>query len=177
MKEDRIDELAAKVEEVRNLVYSLVAKPSEIPELKEAVNNLSSELKKSIASLKEVVVLLLKQREKIVVEQDALVAKEIRDLALHRTEIVDIRDSDIVTIFVNNELDKAVNVQVKGNFTPTYVNSVSVGSAFTVEANSVEARNLSVFREAWLPFSFCEIVAKEVPTKGSIYVKYLKRLG
>jgi len=171
------EELITKFEEVRNLVYDLVTKPSPIPELKEAIDKLRLDNLKAINELKSALAELLKPKKKVVIEQDALIAKEIRDTALHRSEIIEIGDFDIITIWVNNELDQPVSVQVKGNFTHSYINAVNIGSAFTVSANSVEARNLSIYREVWLPYSFCEIVAAVAPTKGAIHIKYLKRVG
>ena len=168
-------EISSKLDEIKNLMYSLLLKVSYTPEVKESIDKLRSESANSSNEIKAILIDLSKPKDKTIIEQDALVSKEIRDTAVHRTEIIEIGQFDIVTIWINNELDKDVTVQVKGNFTKTYVNAVNVGNSFTVAANSVEARNLSVYREAWLPFSFCEIVAVQPPTKGAIHVKYLKR--
>lgn len=132
------------------------------------------EIMKSIEDLKKTV---LKLREKEVSEEDAMVNEEIRDMVVHRSKIISLAPHDIVTIFIRNELDQDITVQVKGNWAETHLGAVDIGSSFTVPSNDVAAYNLSVYRETWLPFSFCEVKANALPSKGAVHIKYLKRFS
>jgi len=164
--------------DVRRIVNPLFSDLSEkIDDLSSQIEEIPKTLDKTKKEFSSALAELRKPVKKTVIEEDALIGKEIRDTLVHRTKVIDIGDFDIITVFVNNELDQTVTVQAKGNFTPTHVNSVSIGTTFDVAANSVEARNLSVYTTAWMPFSFCELKCATAPTKGAVHVKYLKRVG
>jgi len=146
-------------------------------ELDKRIESIPKSLEPVTKLLEHQVEELKKPVKKTVIEEDALIAYPIRDTLTHRTRMIDIGDFDIITVFVNNELDQDIKVQVKGNFTPTHLNSVGMGVPFSVKAKEVEARNLSIYSVAWMPFSFCELKCDVAPTKGAVHVKYLKRVG
>jgi len=117
------------------------------------------------------------KKEKGSVEEiGVMVDERIRDIEVHRTEITDVHDYDIVTLYVYNGLDKTIQVQLKGNKIASYINPVNVGDPFTVPPNSSVAKNLSIYTAVWLPYSFCEVKALEVPTSGAVTIKYIKRI-
>lgn len=76
----------------------------------------------------------------------------------------------VVTVFIENGLDKAVTVQLKANRIQDYAGSVSVGSAFTVPANTNDARTLTPETSGWLPFLTVEVKCDTIPTSGSLTV-------
>jgi hypothetical protein len=80
----------------------------------------------------------------------------------------------IVSVFVDNGLDQAVTVQVKANRKKAYAKAVNVGSAFTVSANSTDARTLSPDTCGWLPYIMVEVSCSTAPTTGVLDV-YLVR--
>jgi hypothetical protein len=80
----------------------------------------------------------------------------------------------IVSVFVDNGLDQAVTVQVKANREKAYAKAVNVGSAFTVSANSADARTLSPDTSGWLPYIMVEVSCSTAPTSGALDV-YLVR--
>jgi len=114
-----------------------------VGELTKAVNKLIEEMGKP--------------PHKSIVETTVMRALQIRDTAVHRSDITDIH--------------------IKGNYTETTINSVNIGNSFTVSANSVEARNLSVYSVTWMPFSYCTAQCSTAPTRGALTIKYIKRVG
>jgi len=79
-----------------------------------------------------------------------------------------------ITVYVDNELDQDVTVQVKANRVNSYNKSINVGSAFTVSASSQDARSLSVETSGWLPYIMVEVQCSVTPTTGSLTVYRLR---
>jgi len=101
----------------------------------------------------------------------------IRDTVTHLTDIVEIGDWDVYTIYVSNALDQDVEVQVKANRLTGFIGAVNVGAAFTVTAGSHDARTISS-QDVFLPFLYCEVKALAVPTRGYVAIYLLlKRKG
>ena len=99
----------------------------------------------------------------------------LRDTLTHETDLAEIGDYDVASIFVRNELDQPVRVTPYGNMHETKMNAVALAGESTVEAGKSEAVNLSVYTGAWLPFSHCTFKADAAPTKGALHITYLLR--
>ena len=108
--------------------------------------------------------LILEHREIKIVED-----LEIRDTSTHRSDIANITDYSHATVFIHNELDQDVTIQVKGNWKESYEDAVNIGSSFTVTAGSSGSYGISVSQGNWLPYVFIEITASTAPTTGSIH--------
>ncbi|MGB9672067.1 MAG: hypothetical protein ACPLZY_02855 [Candidatus Norongarragalinales archaeon] len=76
----------------------------------------------------------------------------------------------VITIYVNNDLNQDVAVQVKGNRDKSLVRSVNVGSAFTVSAGSADARTLTPDTSGFLPYLTVTLQCSTAPTSGSVTV-------
>jgi len=74
----------------------------------------------------------------------------------------------LISIFIDNGLDQDVTVQVKTNREAVHAKAVNVGSAFTVSANSQDARSLSVETSGWLPYIMVEVQCSVAPTSGAL---------
>jgi len=94
---------------------------------------------------------------------------EIRDTSTHRSNIANITDYSHAVIFIHNELDQDVTVQVKGHWKESYEDSVNIDSSFTVSAGSSGYYGISVSKGNWLPYIFIEVSASTAPTTGSIH--------
>jgi len=75
-----------------------------------------------------------------------------------------------ITVYVDNGLNQDVTVQVKANREKAYAKAVNIGSAFTVSANSQDARSLSVETSGWLPYIMVEVQCSVAPTSGSLTI-------
>jgi len=96
----------------------------------------------------------------------------IRDTTLHLTDIVEIGDWDVYTIYVSNALDQDVEVQVKANRLTGTIGAVDVGPSFPVSAGSSEAKTWSM-QDVFLPFCYCEVKALATPTSGYVAIYLL----
>jgi len=101
----------------------------------------------------------------------------LRDTDTHTTEISDVGDYDIFSVYVTNELDADVTVTVYGNREPRKSQSARIGESFTVKANDVESRNVSVYSETWTQYVYCTFKASTAPTKGLLHIYVIKRMG
>jgi len=108
-------------------------------------------------------------------EEEIAKGLEIRDTSTHRTEISDLTTFNHALIFVHNELDQDLTVQLKGNWTRTYEDAVNIGSSITVSAGESNAVGISVTAGSWFPFVFAELSCSTAPSKGSVWVKVLKK--
>jgi len=79
-------------------------------------------------------------------------------------------DLRLITVFVDNGLDQDVTIQIKANRVENTSKAVDIGSAFTVSANSTDARSLSVETSGWLPYLFVEVQCSVAPTSGSLSI-------
>ena len=109
------------------------------------------------------------------VERQVMEDVEIRDTDPHDSDIADVRNFNIITIFVDNDLNQAVSVQVKGNRVNSITGAVNIGSAFTVAADDTESRTLTPDTSGWLPYIFVTVTASVAPTEDAINVYIIKK--
>jgi len=79
-----------------------------------------------------------------------------------------------VTIFVENNLDQPVTVQLLGNRVPGIAGAVGVGSPFTVAAGSTDARTLTPDTSGWLPFITARVQCVIAPSGGTVTIWLIK---
>jgi len=101
---------------------------------------------------------------------------KIRDTQTHISEISNIADYDVVSFFVNNQLDQPVRLKVFMNKAATTIGAVSAGEEMVIEAQSQDAYTLTPQTSAWLPYLLCEVKCDIAPTNGALNVKVLKRI-
>ena len=102
--------------------------------------------------------------------------EEIRDTNTHNSTIVDARNYSIIVIYVDNDLDQAVSIQVKANRANSTTGAVDVGAAFNVAAtNGVEARVLTPDTSGWLPYIYVEATCAVAPTSGDLNCYIIRR--
>ena len=109
------------------------------------------------------------------VEERIMEDVEIRDTDPHDSDISDVQNFDIITIFVDNDLNQDVSVQVKGNRVNSVTGAVNIGSAFTVAADDRESRTLTPDTSGWLPYIFVTVTAPVAPTEDAINVYINKK--
>jgi len=80
----------------------------------------------------------------------------------------------MVSLFVDNNLNQSVNVQIKANRASSTSDAVLVGSAFTVSATGSDARSLSLETSGKLPYIYVELKCTTAPTSGSVTVWLIK---
>ena len=110
-----------------------------------------------------------------VVEQQVMKDLEIRDTDPHDSDIADCRYFNIITVFVDNDLNESVSVQMKGNRVNSVTGAVNIGSAFTVAADDRESRTLTPDTSGWLPYIFVTVTAPVAPTEDAIDVYIIKK--
>ncbi|MEM2529348.1 MAG: hypothetical protein QXG40_08150 [Ignisphaera sp.] len=76
----------------------------------------------------------------------------------------------IISIYVDNELDQPVTVQVKANRESVFEGSTDVGSPFTVPAGSTDAITLTPDTSGWLPYITVSLVCSTAPASGYVTV-------
>jgi hypothetical protein len=101
---------------------------------------------------------------------------KIRDTKTYTSEISNIADYDVVSFYVNNQLDQPVRLKAFMNKAATTIDAVSVGEEMVIEAQSQDAYTLTPQTSAWLPYLFCEVKCDVAPTNGALNVKVLKRI-
>ena len=102
--------------------------------------------------------------------------EEIRDTNAHNSTIVDARNYSIIVIYVDNDLDQVVSIQVKANRANSTTGAVDVGAAFSVAAtNGVEARVLTPDTAGWLPYVYVEATCTVAPTSGNLNCYIIRR--
>jgi len=118
----------------------------------------------------ELVEALLKPKEIQIVK-----GLEIRDTALHESEIADVSLYNIQTLSIINELDQAVTIQIKGNWTASKMLAVDIGTAFDVATGNQEARTLTPDTTGWFPFIYVTLRCAVAPTKGAVWVRVIAK--
>ena len=83
----------------------------------------------------------------------------------------------LITVFVVNKLNQTVTIQIKANRVKSAVDAVSVGSSFTVSANSSDFRSLSVETAGWAPWIYTEVSCSTAPSSGSVTIYRVKNKG
>jgi predicted DNA repair protein MutK len=101
---------------------------------------------------------------------------KIRDNQIHTSEISNIADYDVVTFFVNNELDQQIRIRVFMNKAATTIGAVQLSDEKIVEANTQKAWTINSVVDAWLPYLFLQVNCDTPPTNGSLNIKVLKRI-
>jgi hypothetical protein len=76
----------------------------------------------------------------------------------------------VVTVFISNDLDQTVNVQIVGCRDRGCSDSVDVGSVIVVPAGSKDARTLTPETSGWLPFITVRVWCTSAPTSGAVSV-------
>jgi len=108
-------------------------------------------------------------------EEDVLFDREvIRDIDVHYSDISDVGDFEVFTIFVSNLHDQPVDVQVKSHRLPSRLGAVNVGAAFTVAAGKQDARTVSA-QDVFLPYVLVTAQYATAPTKGDLTVYCIKK--
>jgi len=108
-------------------------------------------------------------------EEDVLFDREeIRDTAVHYSDISDVGEFEAFTIFVSNLHDQSVEIQVKAHRLPTRLGAVDVGVAFTVAAGDQDARTWSL-EDVFLPYVLITATYATAPTKGDLTVYCIKK--
>ena len=101
--------------------------------------------------------------------------EEIRDDEANNSDVGDCRYFSIITVWVENALDKNVSVQIKGNRVNSTTGAVDIGTAFDVATVDREARTLEPTDEGFLPYIFIEVTAAGVPTTGDLNAYLIKK--
>jgi len=109
-------------------------------------------------------------------EEDEIVRElEIRDTATHRSKIGDMRLFNGATLYVINELNQTVTVQLKGNWTRRYDGSVDIGASLDVTTMKAGAKTVHIAKDEWYPFMWCELSCSVAPTSGAVHVRLIKK--
>ena len=122
----------------------------------------------TLITKEELIETLLKYKE-----IDIVKSLEIRDTLTHNSEIADLSLYNHATVYVINELNQPVTVQVKGNWTPIYEGSVNVGTSFDVAAGAHGSRSISVATNNWFPFIWITLTCSVAPSRGAVHAKVL----
>jgi hypothetical protein len=91
-----------------------------------------------------------------------------------RAQIFLVEKLRIATLFIINELNQDVTIQVKGNREKTLTNAVNVGSALTVSANSSDSRTLTPDTSGWIPYITVSLSCSVAPTSGLITIYWIR---
>jgi len=78
------------------------------------------------------------------------------------------------TVFIVNNLDQPVTVQLIGCRDPSCTDYVNVGSAFTVNAKSKDARTLTPDTSGWLPYITVQVQCSTAPTTGTLDIYFIR---
>jgi hypothetical protein len=141
-----------------------------IPIIIESIKDVNNGISKILEEIR-------KPKIKEIVEEEAMIDEKIRDTNVHMSKIVQLNNFDVIVIFIKNELDQDITVNVKGNIAKTYIDAFNVGNSVIVNKGESRSVVVSIYRETWSPYSFCEVTANAVPSNGSVHIKYFKRVG
>jgi len=158
------------IEEWDKLTFKFIQVMRKVEELLEVLKDQSSKLN-------DIITLLESKYEKRLIEDQVMESYGIRDTNTHYSKFTPLDMFDVATIYVSNELDADIEVTVYGNWTESTMGAVRIGDSFTVPANSVDARNINIYSNVWMPYSFVSVRALTTPTKGVVHIKYIKRVG
>jgi hypothetical protein len=73
-----------------------------------------------------------------------------------------------ISIYIDNDLDEDVEVQIKVNRTSSTTKAAKLSSSFIVGAYSSEIRTLTPEISGWLPYIYLELKCSTSPTEGSV---------
>jgi len=108
-------------------------------------------------------------------EEDVLFDRErIRDTAVYHSDISDVGEFEVFTIFVSNLHDQSVEIQVKAHRLPTRLGAVNVGPAFTVATGDQDAKTTSM-QDVFLPYVLVTAQYAIAPTTGDLTVYCIKK--
>jgi len=102
---------------------------------------------------------------------------EIRDIAVHISDVAAWHEPDVVTLWFSNTHDQDLTVQIKGNRLPSRLGAVNLGASFTLSAGSQLHRTLTPTTTDWLPFILITVVAAIAPNKGKLNVTTILKPG
>ena len=88
-----------------------------------------------------------------------------------------VEEMRIVSLFIDNGLDKEVLVQIKANRENSYTNAVNVEYPISVNANDIAAQTLTPETFGWLPYITVEVRCYEAPTSGSLTIWLVRDNG
>jgi len=78
------------------------------------------------------------------------------------------------TVFIVNNLNQPVTVQLIGCRDSSCSDYVNIGSAFTVNANSKDARTLTPDTSGWLPYITVQVQCSTAPTTGTLDIYFIR---
>jgi len=78
------------------------------------------------------------------------------------------------TVFIVNNLNQSVTVQLIGCRDSACSDSVNIGSAFTVNANSKDARTLTPDTSGWLPYITVQVQCSTAPSSGTLDIYFIR---
>jgi len=99
---------------------------------------------------------------------------EIRDTLDHYSDISDVGDYEVFTIFVSNLHDHEADIQVMAHRLPSRLGAVNVGSSFPVAAGAQEAKTWSM-EDVFLPYVLVKASYAVAPSKGDLTVYCIKK--
>lgn len=82
--------------------------------------------------------------------------------------------SQSITIYIDNELDQNVNVQLKANREESFSKAVNLGDAVEVPLSLQKAVSFSLESSGWLPYIMAEVYCSTAPASGSLTVYRLR---
>lgn len=80
----------------------------------------------------------------------------------------------IATVYVKNDLDQDVVVQIKGMRSKSYTDPVNIGSSFTVSAGDVDARTITPETSGWMPYITVTLKCSAAPSNGTVTAYFLR---
>lgn len=108
-------------------------------------------------------------------ENQVFTDEEIRDTNTHNSSIVLGGDYDVFTIFIDNQLDQNVTIQIYGNRIPNVTKAVTIGTEWTVNTTDQGAKTINIINNGWLPYIFIKVTAADTPTSGELNAYVLQR--
>jgi hypothetical protein len=87
------------------------------------------------------------------------------------------RELKLASVFVINNLNQSVNIQLVGCLDSLCNYSVPIGSVWTVSANSNDARTLTPGTSGWLPYITAQVWCSTAPSSGVLNVLLVKDRG
>jgi len=92
------------------------------------------------------------------------------EIAPDTLELILRKSLNTITLYINNQLNQPVTVQVKGNITNSASGLVDIGSSFTVSASTADAKTLSPDTCGFLPYITVSLSCSTAPTSGSVSI-------
>lgn len=109
-------------------------------------------------------------------ETQVFTDEEIRDTNAHNSSISNVSRYKIITVYVDNDLNQSISIQVKANRANSTTGATNIGTPFSVAATSgVEARTITPENEGFLPYIFVEATCSVSPASGDLNVYTIGR--